>query len=225
MATATVVDHLQSLCESHGDIMVAYIYCRYQSHNQSASQLFGSILRSLIRQSPRIPAEIDKLFEKYNSIGLTLPSHEVMTAITTVLAAAHSKYIVIDALDELEDDDRAILLQRLLGLQTNTKVNLFLTSRQRPKSATETFNATSGGPYRMQDPLKNTIGGLQALEIASKAEHSLLDLEVEIRATDRDVERYLRAEQNILVLPNCLKNNPELQEQLFTSIVRVVDGM
>ncbi|KAI7778806.1 hypothetical protein LA080_001587 [Diaporthe eres] len=226
MTTAMVVDHLQSLCKGDGEALVVYIYCRYQSHNQSSAQLLRSILRSLIRQSPKVPnMVINKLFEEYNAKGEALPSHQVIPAISTMLRSARSKYILIDAVDELDDDQRAILLQRLFSLKEITKVNLLLTSRQRPKATTEIFNAHFDGPSGMQGALKNLVQGLQALGTPSKIDDFLLDLDVEIRATDRDVERYLHAEQNLLLLPKCVKERPHLQEEVISSIIRVVDGM
>jgi NACHT domain len=49
------------------------------------------------------------------------------------------------------------------------------------------------------------------------------DLLLEIRARDEDVRRYLGG--HMFQLPSFVSNNPDLQEEIKTSIVKAVDGM
>lgn len=229
MTTAVVVDHIHSLYRDDGDVVAAYIYCRYRAQHQSAEELFGSILRSLVRQCPEIPKKVLDLFdfEKRRSKGQALQKHEVMKAIALILVNATKRYIIVDALDELEHDDRVLLVRGLVGLQNGTQVNLLLTSRQHPGTRMGSLGQDRGSHSTTTDPSADVVAGISSLSVSRpwSLEDSFLDLVVEIQATDRDVERYPRAEQNLLLLPSCVRKRPELQENVISSIVSVVNGM
>ncbi|KAK5988793.1 Putative ankyrin repeat protein [Cladobotryum mycophilum] len=124
----SVIDRL--LTEKHSsDVFISFFFVRFDD-SQSLNAEF--ILRSIIRQALNQLSFSEEIEVSLENMQLSLSSglKELLELLQKIVAAFKAFYIVIDAVDECEKQDRDDLLQGLSSLATigsNTK--LFLASR------------------------------------------------------------------------------------------------
>lgn len=116
-----VVDMLQKDYSS-SSTAVMYIFCDYKDTSQTVEQLKRVILRQLLQQLDAIPLEVEKLYETYGFKSTEPSSTQIHDLLLSVSAPFSQKFLVIDALDEVDGIDgtsEALLkLSKLLGAHT-----------------------------------------------------------------------------------------------------------
>lgn len=131
---ATVIERLQTEYSTESTA-TAYLFCNYSMrHEQRLEQLLGAILEQLLRRIPTIPPRVKRLYEEGSRHGMRLRPEDLVTAIEDTVTSFDHVSIVVDALDELREDDgtRGRLLQTFGKLQNLGHVNILVTSRQIP---------------------------------------------------------------------------------------------
>ena len=138
MLASITIEHLFKTFRSQQDNGVAYIYCDYKAeHEQGSPALLASLLKQLIQQKSSIPDHVRELFgQPSNGTKSTYPSFRMMFESLLLTVASFSQvYIVIDALDELQQGNQVLqaFLSKLSALKAQKSVNLMLTSRVIPR--------------------------------------------------------------------------------------------
>ena len=123
---------------SQQDTGVAYIYCDYKAeHEQGPPALLASLLKQLVQQKSPIPDHVKELYGQLsNGTKPSRPSFKMMFESLLLTVASFSQvYIVVDALDELQQDSQVVqaFLSKLSELKAQKSVNLMLTSRAIPR--------------------------------------------------------------------------------------------
>ncbi|KAJ6261446.1 ankyrin repeat [Drechslerella dactyloides] len=198
MMSSIVVEYLDDLRKErneYADIGIAFIYCSYQlQQEQSPTDLFSSLLKQLASDLPALPTDLKPLYEKHN-----LKSRPSLDEIATVLHSTIRLYsrvfVVIDALDEYFDLNKAgydRFLSKLFSLQNQVQLNLFATSR----------------------PM---------LGIRSRPEfHRCMN--IEIRANNDDILSYINGRMHELLLGFSLEHE-EVKGNIRRNMVKAADGM
>ncbi|KAH6665801.1 hypothetical protein B0J14DRAFT_679150 [Halenospora varia] len=132
ITTSLVIDHLLSR-QTAGDIGVAYIYCDYHNEiNTTPIALLGSLTRQLIQnQHTGLPNELKMQYARSRDGLSTLTISEHIKLLRIVAARNSRSYIVIDALDELENRQNGTRRAMIGALQeiAADSVYVFVTSR------------------------------------------------------------------------------------------------
>ncbi|KAJ6528219.1 hypothetical protein DFH09DRAFT_935342, partial [Mycena vulgaris] len=121
-----VVEYLCAQYQNR-DIGVACIYLNHkETHSQTPSNLLAGLWRQLVF-GKSISSLVQQMYQRHSE-KQTRPSlddiHQVLRSAVNDWAKV---YIVVDALDEYPEDERFILLQRLISM--GPTVGLLLTSR------------------------------------------------------------------------------------------------
>ena len=116
---------------------LAFLYCSYKETNQSCENLVGSIIQQLARQSSVFTRRIRDLHKEKAQWKARPRLSELESLLHSSVSTIDSPYIIIDALDELRNDDntRDTLIELLRRLSPH--VRLLVTSR--PVPAIEKF--------------------------------------------------------------------------------------
>lgn len=111
---------------------IAYIYCNYEDRAaQTAPELVGSICRQLITYTTTRPPALQAAYQKsrYGRTLLTLEEH--VRLLMSIVELFSDVYIVVDAVDELDEGSshtRNSLLKSLSRLM-HPSIHIFVTSR------------------------------------------------------------------------------------------------
>ncbi|KAI9860642.1 MAG: hypothetical protein M1813_006067 [Trichoglossum hirsutum] len=126
--SSIVVDHLRSI--SQGGAAVACIYCNYkEQEEQTITHLIACLARQLIQRRSVVPEELNRIYRTHIK-GQSRPSlNECIDLLESQLGFFSRVFLVIDALDELQDNDgsRTRLITEIQKLQPT--VHLMVTSR------------------------------------------------------------------------------------------------
>jgi Cdc6-like AAA superfamily ATPase len=123
-----VIDHLNHIFEHNDDVQVVYAFCDYRDHlNQNLETVLMSLWRHLMRKRVLETHECDS-FEA-NSGGRNMYSQvkKAVAILRAELSRYKRVYILLDALDEFDLEQRADLMATLEDLGSH--VNLLVTSR------------------------------------------------------------------------------------------------
>jgi hypothetical protein len=108
--------------------VTACIYCNYKEENkQTVPGFIASLLKQVIQDQPQISAGVKSFYEHHKRQG-TRPTLQEFTKEFQLRTKRYSRvFIVIDALDECLERDRAYLITQLQALSST--VSLMVTSR------------------------------------------------------------------------------------------------
>ncbi|KAK0480426.1 hypothetical protein EDD18DRAFT_836466 [Armillaria luteobubalina] len=127
---STIVDHLRMKFEEDkaGKALVFCIFCDYHATDQKTTAIIRSLLKQLIQAHLCLTDQIQAFYDKW-SHGGKLPSLEDITSLLSAELKSYDRiYIILDALDELDDDGcRQGVLDALKAL--GDQIRLLVTSR------------------------------------------------------------------------------------------------
>jgi hypothetical protein len=153
MIASIVINYLCTKFKNDASIGIAYLFCNYrQQQQQKLEDLILSILKQLAQEQLSMPANVRNLYE-YHRNKRTRPSFDEIIKVLHAVIGSYSKvFIIIDALDEyhVSDEGPNELLLEVFSLQTQTQVNLFVTSRFVPE-ITSQFKGIISKEIRAQD--------------------------------------------------------------------------
>jgi Cdc6-like AAA superfamily ATPase len=151
--TSIVVDHLWTEFQNDANIGIAYLYCNYrQQQEQNAEDLISSLLKQLAQEQLSVPEVIKNLHERHR-IKRTRPSFdEIVKALHFTIGLYSRVFIIIDALDECHVSNQGCnrFLSAVFGLQAQTQINLYATSRFVPE-ITSQFERCMSKEIRAKD--------------------------------------------------------------------------
>jgi hypothetical protein len=131
--SSIVVDHLNTKFESDAGVGLAYIYCSYQSQQkQEPEDLLMSLLKQLTQGRLSVPESVKSLYEYHKNQQVRPSCNEIVKTLHSTINLYSRVFVIIDALDEyhISNNERLNrLLSEVFGLQEQTEVNFFATSR------------------------------------------------------------------------------------------------
>ncbi|KAK6530790.1 hypothetical protein TWF281_007626 [Arthrobotrys megalospora] len=128
--TAIVINDLHVRFQNDPNVGIAYIYCDFRKQgDQKLEGLLASLLKQLAQNLSAPPAVVDNFFKTHQNLQPSLD--QISKALQSVITIYYKTFIIIDALDECQTSDgcRQRLLSEIFKLQTETKANLYATSR------------------------------------------------------------------------------------------------
>jgi len=126
---------IDDLCDRAVDRKIAVVcfYCDFQSQKmQTPENVFGALIKQIIRGSSVIPAKVDAAFReaKHQVGGRGLRGPEALSLLKATLAQLDRAFICIDALDELLGRHLPKILRSLYDVsQSCPGVRFFFTGR------------------------------------------------------------------------------------------------
>lgn len=192
--TSVVIDHLQSRFQEDSKIGIAYFFFDYKRQaEQSIDRVLASFLRQLVASQPSLPEIVHKLYKKHNTQAKR--TRPPTAELIQVLKSVMMLYSRTFMIVDAIDECNSADCTR----QSIIKCIFQLQSK------TEA-NLFITSRYNME-----ISDGLSKIPT------------IEIRASDEDVERYLK--NSMIYLPKFVQNNPRLQDKIVYSILQAVDGM
>lgn len=130
MLSSIVIEHLKRRFEGDSLVGVSFMFCNFRQHDeQTPRDLLASMLKQLYCTTTTECGVVEKTYEYEMS---SASRQDIMHCLQAVVLQFNIVYVVIDALDEL-DDNRNMLLEAILNLQKISGINIFATSRHIPE--------------------------------------------------------------------------------------------
>jgi Cdc6-like AAA superfamily ATPase len=193
--TSVVVEELNTRFQNNKSIGIAYLYCNFRRQDeQKAEDLLASLLKQLTQGQSSLPDSVKSLYDSHKD-KRTRPSFDEISRTLQSVAAIYSRvFIIVDALDECQVSDGC-----------------------RMRFLSDIFNLQA----KCQASLFATSRFIP--EINEKFNKFNECMQLEIRASNEDVQRYL--DSQMFLLPRCVLRSPELQDEIRAEIIKAVDGM
>lgn len=158
------IEHLVNTFRSQRDIGVAYIFCDYRTQNeQTLLNLLASLLKQFLLHKSAVLEGIRSLYEQHNNGSKTAQPilDEVFESLQLIAASFSQEYIVVDALDEVQQHGKLLqsLLPKVFELQATKPFNLMLTSREIPRLPEEVHSHFTLKVRASDDDVRRHVDG------------------------------------------------------------------
>lgn len=194
ITTSIVVQHLQRKFRDDVSVGIAILYCNFRQHqNQHPEDLLLSLLKQIIWGTPSVPICVEQLYEDHHRKGTRPTFDEITDALFSVIRNFSLTFIIIDALDECIISD---------GARSKFMSTIFKLHAQTRAN----IFATSRFIPDIEKEFKKRGADL-----------------LEIRASDKDMQRYLDGHRS--QLRSFVLEDPELEKIVKDTIVKAADGM
>lgn len=145
-------------------------YLKSQYHVNSCNTVLAAILGQVLQRRRQVSPSIYTLFRKNQSVGFQLDDDEIFEALDTETTDFEKVFILIDALDEL-DQPVLLELERKLKqlLARSSKINLLLTSYLRSSWIIEPGNGRYWELVVPEDSIRNfVVASLETRAVISR---------------------------------------------------------
>jgi len=194
--TSIVVDELTTRFGNDNNVGLAYFYCNFRRQDeQKTEHLLASLLKQLLQSWPSLPEEVKSLYDKHKDKRTRPSLDEVSRTLQSLPARYSNVFSNVFIIVDALDE-----CQTADGCRKRFLSDIF---DLQAKCGASVF-ATS----RFIPEIAEQFGGSMSLEI---------------RASEQDVRRYV--DGRIPHLPSFIGRSLDLQEEIKTEIVKVVDGM
>lgn len=110
------------------DIAIGCIYCNHSEQvQQTVRELVASLLKQFVQDHPVISEWVVSLYDKHHPKATNPSLNEIMDVLRKEIGRYSKVFIIIDALDELVEQNRGHLISNIQSL--GNTVNLMVTSR------------------------------------------------------------------------------------------------
>lgn len=192
--TSVVVDHLQSKFQEDPKAGIAFFFFDYtQQDEQTIDTFLASLLRQLTACQSPLPEVVQELYKKHN---------------TQAKRTRPSTEELIGVLNSV-----AAIYSRIF-ITIDALDECKLSNDTRPRVLSYIFELRA-------ETKANLFITSRFNEEISEAFSSIPTLE--IRASDEDVQKYLRG--NMVYLPKFVRKDPDLEKRIIGSILQAVHGM
>jgi hypothetical protein len=137
---------------------VAWIYCNYQERTeQTPRNLLASLLKQLTHQQPELSDQVKKTYQVHKDRESHPTIGEIARLLQSEMKRFSKVFIVVDALDEMEDDhvENRTLTRRLHSLPDNAFI--MVTTRPIPAILAEFSPATVAQISATDEDVKNYV--------------------------------------------------------------------
>lgn len=192
--TSIVIQELTTRFSNDPTIGIAYIYFNFRRQGeQKLYDVLASLVKQLSQSQVSLPADVKELYHQHNTARTRPGIHEIIRAFQSVAALYSTIFVIVDALDECQVAD---------GCRTNFLSRMF------------SLQATCG---------VQLFATSRFIPEITKRFNDHNSIQLDIRARNHDVERYL--DSHMSQLPRCVLRSSELQEEIKAEIIKAVDGM
>ncbi|KAL2069546.1 hypothetical protein VTL71DRAFT_14225 [Oculimacula yallundae] len=133
--TAQLVEQVMMLRrrQSNTSIGLAYIYLDFRQPDQTPERILASIIYQLVLGVDAVPSALKQAFDRGVSRGRVSPDlYEVSGLLSQVVLLFEKVFVIIDALDELPELHREVVVMEILKVQERHGICFFATSRHIP---------------------------------------------------------------------------------------------
>lgn len=205
--SSTVIKHLEDHCRQQLDSERFALLYLYLDHKETKSQTYAELIRSILRQllmgqetQSLCPRALE--FFKDSRKGIRPNDDDVLRIIQAQISshAIQRAYLVVDALDEYPEQERATLLDTLQSLSPK-KVSLFLTTRPSDEVKPSYVQCMSCSGYLtiyFHCPVCPSFDICQECKNKNKScrwKHELVEprtVTMEVKVPDSEIERFVR---------------------------------
>ncbi|KAL6689610.1 hypothetical protein J3F84DRAFT_407306 [Trichoderma pleuroticola] len=192
--TSVVVDYLQSKPQEDPKIGIAYFFFDYKRQDeQTIDEVLSSFLKQLAASLPSLPEAVRELYERHNT-------------------QAKQTRPPTDELIQVLKSVMMLFSRAFIVVDALDECNSVNCTRQSIiKYIFELHSETEANYFITSRPNKEISNDFSKIPT------------IKIRASDEDVEAYLR--DSMIYLPKFVQNAPQLQDKIVHSILQAVDGM
>ncbi|KAL6404748.1 hypothetical protein AUP68_11577 [Ilyonectria robusta] len=126
-----IINYLQQIYSHDRETCVTFLLCDFNSQQEQCPEdLLANLLKQLI-QSRSIPTDLQKLFVQYKSKppGCRPQMDELLGCLVTAMSSYERVFLIIDALDEYQTEDRTRFLEEIFKLQATSRLSVLATLR------------------------------------------------------------------------------------------------
>ena len=121
-----VFEHLK-VTYQNDKVAVLIAYCGYnEAKSQSIDNLVAALTKQIIQMQPDVSKELKELYKSHHKTETFPPLAELVKAYQREIAKFQKCFIIVDALDEILDENKRL---QLLETLVNGNANLLITSR------------------------------------------------------------------------------------------------
>ena len=242
MATIVMAD-LQRLFKDR-KVAIFILYCSYNDPNtQSVESLLSCLLKQDVQRRATVDKKLEELYEGHYRKETRPTLDELKLLLSLALTQFEKSFIIIDALDEISNENRRLeLLDSLCFL--NEMTNIMVTSRRIPSierlflSSNIACDGCSAEDLPEYWHCLNCDGNgfdvcpschdqsVTCQKPGHTLSRSLRCKELAIEAAEHDLERYVQ--QRISAsssMRQCVAKKAELQDQIPTKVIQHARGM
>lgn len=164
--TSIIIESLHTRFRTDSSIGIAYIYCNFKrSHEQKLEDLLLSLLKQLVQARLSTPSAVKILYDQHIYHQTRPSTDDILEALHYVVSSFSRVFIIIDALDECQMDDRCRprLISEVSNLQTKFRANIFATSRFIPEITGQFTSSTWLEIRASDDDIKRYLDGHMAM--------------------------------------------------------------
>ncbi|KAF9761315.1 hypothetical protein IL306_003866 [Fusarium sp. DS 682] len=188
---SVVVEEILDLFQNDKSIGVAFIYCDVQRKDQQkAEDLLAILLKQLCQRQSALTEAMKTFYTKHKSQQTRPSLDELSRILKSVILQYARTFIIVDALDECQHEER--FATEILALQKDTGSSLFVTSR--PIQVIEQrFNGCLSIDIQASDEdvkayIENRILELKVLREENKDLHEIRKSELRANIKSRVIE-------------------------------------
>lgn len=166
---AMVIEKLQQMANDQSSIALSFAFCDYKRCEEHGFEttLTRLLLRGILEQCS-FPTELRRLYESSSATKRELGLDDAVELLRLISPQKRQIFLVVDALDELQRDQRETFVQQLLDLQEDSGFNLLFTSRKMgdiselfpPETMTVEIFATKEDVYSYLSSQMKTLPGV-----------------------------------------------------------------
>lgn len=192
--SSIVIEKLYKEYENDMDVRVAYVYCNFQlQKEQTLEHFLESILKQFAKGHGSLPHSVEALYNQHQHKGTRPTADELSKALHSICAFGIFTTSFI-VIDALDE------CQSSCGTRSRLIDEIFKLQKK--------HNVNILVTSRFIPEITDRFDGTAQLEI---------------RASQEDVMRYLRG--NLSLLPSCVTRSPDLQDEICVNIASAVSGM
>ena len=237
-----VVQHLKKLYKEQ-NTAVLVIYCGYnEAKSQSIDNLVAALIKQILQIRPKVSNELKQLYGHHSRTGIFPSLQQLTEVLRAELAQYEECFIIVDALDEIQDESKRLLLLETLVYD---RTNIMVTSRPldsiRDMFGLITDISCDGCEeenlhviYHCKQCLGSGFDLCEACRgqdmTCPKDGHYIVKrfgtFEIEIEATEKDVRNYVywRVDREPTLLKSVTAKRT-LREEIAGTIVQQANGM
>lgn len=173
-----MIDELETRYENL-PMGVAYVYFDYKNQeNQSIPSIFASLLKQLVVRRDEMTPEVLAFYGRFRSRATRPELSAILQTIVHLSTLFSSTFIILDALDELDEKHLPLLLNSLSQLlDSGQKIQVFATSRPHLGTVQNFFKSALSISIRADDEdIKNYL----RIKVDAKLSEPQKDLKTKI---------------------------------------------
>lgn len=129
--TAMVVESLR--LANDAETLTAYMYCTYQNHTQNIEKLLCSLLRVALEEADHEADGTVSTCKQLRVSNKAISRQLCLSLLQDLFSRFARVNLIVDAVDELPNEERRPFIRALLKLHEHGNVSLFVTSRGIPE--------------------------------------------------------------------------------------------